>query len=106
MEKVEDLLHPDAARGYVPGIVEAVSRTSKGAQAAAILQSPGKEKDAINTYLNPCAFDLFSSVMLGIYTETANSTTPIDPKDERFIRGVLIGLGEGVKKVLFSPYEL
>eukprot|EP00567_Pseudictyota_dubia_P007532 CAMPEP_0197443154 /NCGR_PEP_ID=MMETSP1175-20131217/8979_1 /TAXON_ID=1003142 /ORGANISM="Triceratium dubium, Strain CCMP147" /LENGTH=574 /DNA_ID=CAMNT_0042973751 /DNA_START=162 /DNA_END=1886 /DNA_ORIENTATION=+ len=100
-----DLLHPESARGYLPGIINAAGLASKGAQAAAQLQSSGKEKGALNSYLNRCAFDMFSSMMLGIYTETANVTTPTDPENERFVKGAVQGLGTAIA-MLFSPYEL
>ncbi|KAL7550414.1 hypothetical protein ACHAWF_013649 [Thalassiosira exigua] len=100
-----DLLHPDAARGYLPGIVKAAGLASKGASAAASLQSSGDEKWAINSYLQRCAFDMFSSAMFGVYTETADVTTPTDPENERYVRGAVQGLGTAVE-MLFSPYEL
>mmetsp|Transcript_5947 Transcript_5947/g.13517 ORF Transcript_5947/g.13517 Transcript_5947/m.13517 type:complete len:618 (+) Transcript_5947:40-1893(+) len=99
-----DLLHPDAARGYLPGIIHAADLASKGAQASAVLQSSGEEKGAINSYLNRCAFDMFSSMMLGIYTETADRTTPADPENERFVRGSVQGLGTAIE-LLLSPYD-
>ena len=93
-----DLLHPDSARGYVPGIVHAAELASKGAQAAALLQSSGKEERALNAYLNRCSFDMFSSAMLGIYTETTDTTTATDPENIRFADGAAQGLGKAIQK--------
>eukprot|EP00579_Thalassiosira_antarctica_P005575 CAMPEP_0201901928 /NCGR_PEP_ID=MMETSP0902-20130614/54691_1 /ASSEMBLY_ACC=CAM_ASM_000551 /TAXON_ID=420261 /ORGANISM="Thalassiosira antarctica, Strain CCMP982" /LENGTH=676 /DNA_ID=CAMNT_0048435913 /DNA_START=32 /DNA_END=2064 /DNA_ORIENTATION=+ len=100
-----DMLHPDSARGYLPGIIHSAGLASKGAQAAAMLQSSGEENGALNSYLNRCAFDMFSSMMLGIYTETADETTRTDPENERFVKGAVQGLGTAIE-MIFSPYEL
>mmetsp|Transcript_3196 Transcript_3196/g.5817 ORF Transcript_3196/g.5817 Transcript_3196/m.5817 type:complete len:607 (+) Transcript_3196:243-2063(+) len=100
-----DLLHPDSARGYLPGIIHSAGLASKGAQAAAILQSSEEENGALNSYLDRCAFDMFSSMMLGIYTETADETTRTDPENERFVKGAVQGLGTAIE-MIFSPYEL
>eukprot|EP00579_Thalassiosira_antarctica_P019371 CAMPEP_0201954862 /NCGR_PEP_ID=MMETSP0904-20121228/2682_1 /ASSEMBLY_ACC=CAM_ASM_000553 /TAXON_ID=420261 /ORGANISM="Thalassiosira antarctica, Strain CCMP982" /LENGTH=606 /DNA_ID=CAMNT_0048498953 /DNA_START=1 /DNA_END=1821 /DNA_ORIENTATION=+ len=100
-----DMLHPDSARGYLPGIIHSAGLASKGAQAAAILQSSGEENGALNAYLKRCAFDMFSSMMLGIYTETADETTRTDPENERFVKGAVQGQGTAIE-MLFSPYEI
>lgn len=50
-----DLLHPESANGYVPGIARAASLASRGAQAAAVLQSSRQDDEAINSYLSRCA---------------------------------------------------
>eukprot|EP00579_Thalassiosira_antarctica_P028303 CAMPEP_0202028336 /NCGR_PEP_ID=MMETSP0905-20130828/63394_1 /ASSEMBLY_ACC=CAM_ASM_000554 /TAXON_ID=420261 /ORGANISM="Thalassiosira antarctica, Strain CCMP982" /LENGTH=830 /DNA_ID=CAMNT_0048592037 /DNA_START=106 /DNA_END=2595 /DNA_ORIENTATION=- len=100
-----DMLHPDSARGYLPGIIHSAGLASKGAQAAAMLQSSGEENGALNSYLDRCAFDMFSSMMLGIYTETADETTRTDPENERFVKGAVQGLGTAIE-MIFSRYEL
>jgi len=99
-----DLLHPEAARGYLPGIIEASRRASKGAAAAASLQASREETGALNTYLNRVAFDMFSSMMMGEYVETADVMTPTNPENARFVKGAVQGLG-GAVEMLFSPYE-
>lgn len=57
-----DLLHPEAARGYVPGIIEAAERASRGAKAAASLRASGDDA-ALNLYLSRSAFDMFSTMV-------------------------------------------
>lgn len=93
-----DLLHPEAARGYLPGIIEAAKRASRGARAASSMEG------GVNLYLSRCSFDLFSSMMLGIWTETADPTTPTDPENERFVDSAVDGLSTAVS-MIFSPYE-
>jgi cytochrome P450 len=58
------MLDPKSARGFVPGIVQAAKLASKGAPAA------GRQGN-VNHYLNLCAFDMFSSFMLGELTQCA-----------------------------------
>ena len=53
-----DLLSPAAAKGYIPGMIEAAQLASKGAPSIA---------DNMNYFLNCCAFDLFSTGALSIY---------------------------------------
>ena len=69
-----------------------------------MLQSSGEGNGALNSYLDRCAFDMFSSMMLGIYTETADETTRTDPENECFVKGAVQGLGTAIE-MLFSPYE-
>lgn len=98
-----DLLHPESANGYLPGISGAADLASKGAKAAAELQSLG-EKGAINSYFNRCAFDMFSSMMLGIKSNTADISTPTEPANASFVKGAVQGLGTSIE-MLFSPWE-
>jgi len=90
-----DMLHPDSARGFVPGILEAAYLASKGAQAAS---------DDMNLYLQRCAFDMFASAMLGELTQVADSTTATDPENERFVSSSSQGLGLATSMV-FDPKE-
>ena len=43
-------------------------------------------------------------MVLGIYTETGDRTTPADPENERFVQGSVQGLATAIE-LLFSPYE-
>jgi len=97
-----DLLHPDAARGYVPGLVKAAQLASKGAKAAA--ESTKEDGGALNGYLARCSFDMFSTVMFGELTEVADPTTPTDPINEEFVTNTTLGLSSSIN-MLFSPYE-
>jgi len=71
-----DLLSPQAARGYVPGVIEAAQIASKGAPHYA---------DDLNLYLNYCAFDMFQTIMFGELTKIADPNTPTDPINEEFV---------------------
>lgn len=61
-----DLLSPQSAATYMPGVIKAAQVASKGAPAFA---------DDFNTFLNRCAFDMFSTVMFGELIQSAS-----DPK--------------------------
>jgi hypothetical protein len=91
-----DLLHPESARGYVPGMIRAAELASAGACAS---------RKAINEYLGRCAFDLFTTIMFGELTEVADPTTPTDPQNVKFAAEAAAGLGASVQ-MLFDPYEL
>ena len=78
-----DLLSPQAAKGYVPAIVEAAQDASKAA--------PYYEDD-LNTYLNYCAFDMFQTVMFGEQTKTADPNTPTDPINKEFVDNSVLSL--------------
>ena len=67
-----------------------------------MLQSLGEENRALNSYLNWCTFDMFSSMMLKIYTNTANETMRTDPENKHSVKGTVQGLGTAIE-MLFSP---
>jgi len=90
-----DLLHPEAARGYIPGMVQAAKLASRGAPA---------DSDNLNNYLSRVSFDLFNSVMFGEYTKTADSTVPADPENIKFVNGTIQGLSTAIH-ILMDPYE-
>ncbi|KAL7537062.1 hypothetical protein ACHAWF_005651 [Thalassiosira exigua] len=92
-----DLFQPAAARGYVPGMIRAAELASRGAPAAAAAKD-------LNEYLSRCAFDLFSTLMFGEMTETADATTPTDPENVAFVQGAIRGLSTSVQ-ILVDPYE-
>jgi len=91
-----DLLSPAAAKGYIPGIIEAAQLASRGAPASA---------DNMNYFLNCCAFDLFNTVMFGELTEVADTVSPTDPDNLEFVNSALGGLANGVQ-LLASPYQV
>jgi cytochrome P450 len=90
-----DLLHPDSARGYLPGILEAARLASKGAPTS---------KNAMNDYLSRCAFDMFSSLMFGEMTQVADLSTPTNQENKRFVECAADGLGKAVFMAL-DPKE-
>lgn len=69
-----DLLHPSAAKGYVPGMIRASQIASEGA--------PLHAKD-IKKYTAYCSFDLFSSVMFGEFNGIASGKSGHEA-NERF----------------------
>ena len=78
-----DLLSPQAAAGYLPGVIHAAELASRGA--------PASNND-LNTYLNHCAFDMFCTVMFGILSETADPNTPTDPENLEFCNAAKVQL--------------
>jgi len=90
-----DLLHPEAARGYAPALIQAAKLASKGAPA---------HKDDLKNYLNYCSFDLFSSVMFGEMTEAANSGKDSDSKNVAFAKHATDGIAESIE-LLLDPFE-
>ena len=90
-----DLLHPEAARGYIPGMVQAAKLASRGALASS---------DDLNNYLSRVSFDLFSTIMFGELTKTADATAPADPENIQFVNGTIQGLSNAIQ-ILMDPYE-
>jgi cytochrome P450 len=78
-----DLLSPQAARGYVPGVVEAAQIASKGAK---------HYSGDLNTYLNYCAFDMFQTIMFGELTKVSDPNTPKDPVNVEFVENSVLSL--------------
>ncbi len=91
-----DLLSPQAARGYVPLVVEAAQIASKGAK---------HYSDNLNTYLNYCAFDMFQTIMFGELTKVADPNTNTDPQNLVFVENSVKSLGLMIKQ-LFDKTEL
>lgn len=79
-----DLLSPQAAKGYVPAIVESAKIASKGAK---------HYSGDLNNYLHYCAFDMFQTVMLGEFTKVSDPDTPTDPTNIKFVENSVISLG-------------
>jgi cytochrome P450 len=91
-----DLMHPASARGYVPGMIQAAELASKGAPAMS---------RCLNHYLNLCAFDLFSTIMFGELTQTADPAAPKDPENVRFVTNAVEGLSTALE-LFREPYEI
>jgi cytochrome P450 len=90
-----DLLSPQSAAGYIPGVIIAVELASKGA--------PQSQND-LNSYLNRCAFDMFCSVMFGELVRVADPSTPTEPKNLEFIENAVRFLNISTE-MLLNPYE-
>jgi len=94
-----DLLHPESARGYTPAMIQAAGLASKGA--------PAYVSD-MKKYLTHCSFDLFSAVLFGEMTNTANPNAKNKSDDFqtniRFAESTAAGLGESIN-ILFDPFE-
>lgn len=74
------LLAPKSARGHLQSI-------SKSAQLAS--RVAGMHADSFGFYLNRCAFDAFSSVMFGQFTNTADLESQTDQGNLEFMKSTL-----------------
>lgn len=95
----KDLLHPDSAKEYLPGIIQAAEIASKGAIAFS-----NKENVDLKTYFNYAAFDMFSAVAFGEMTKIASSEVKSDPEYEIFCKMALEGLSTAVL-ITMNPIE-
>jgi len=86
-----DMLSPQAAKGYVPAIVEAAQNASKAAS---------HYEDDLNHYLNYCAFDMFQTVMFGEQTKIVDPHTPTDPINKEFVENSIVSLALMVGQML------
>lgn len=85
-----DLLSPQAAREYVPGVVEAAQIASKGAKHYA---------DDLNLYLNYVAFDMFQTIMFGELTKVSDPNTPSEPVNEVFVKNSVDSLALLIRQI-------
>jgi len=95
------MLDPKAAKAYVPGIVQAAQLASQGAPDAS-------HRNQLNYYLNLCAFDMFSSFMLGELTQCANRSSVEDSENAlniQFCNAVIASM-EQMMQVAMSPMEI
>jgi len=90
-----DLMHPDAAKSYVPGLIEAARLASRAAPTC---------KDNLNTYFSHCAFDLFSAVMFGAFTKAADPNAKSNPENIVFAKSVVDGLRTAIS-IKLDPFE-
>jgi len=89
-----DLLSPDAAKGYVPGMIKACQTASQGA--------PLHAKN-INGYTAQCSFDMFSSIVFGEFPGLAGSGKK-EEQDEKFCTSSITAL-ELVLPMMADPTE-
>jgi len=97
-----DLLHPEAARGYIPGMVEAARLASRGAPASS--SKGGTDGDFI-PYLNRCAFDMFNTIMFGELTRTADPHGTPDAENLKFVDAASSGVTASLEQ-LRHPFEI
>lgn len=90
-----DLLSPDAARGYVPGMIKACQIASQGAPSHA---------NNINEYMAQCSFDMFTSIMFGEFTGLAGSGGDKDKHNEKFCTSSIAAL-ELIVPIIINPVE-
>jgi len=91
-----NLLSPQIAKGYLPGIVEAARLASRGAAHSA---------HAFDEYAARVSFDLFNSAFFGRLAKTADLTRKdADPRDVKFCQDTLDGF-EYLVPVVLSPLE-
>lgn len=89
-----DLLSPDAAKGYVKGMIKACQTASQGA--------PLHAKN-INEYAAQCSFDMFSSIVFGDFPGLAGSGEK-EERDENFCRSSITAL-ELIIPMMLDPTE-
>jgi len=89
-----DLLSPDAAKGYVPGMIKACQTASQGA--------PLHAKN-INGYTAQCSFDMFSSIVFGEFPGLAGRGKK-EEQDEMFCTSSIAAL-ELIIPMMADPTE-
>lgn len=102
------MLDPRTAKGFIPGISRAAELATAGAP------EMGRE-GKLNHYLNTAAFDMFSSFMLGEYTQAAagrartddngNESTSND-ENTRFCNAAIRFMEMSMADIARSPYEM
>ena len=99
------MLDPRTAKGFIPGISRAAELATAGAPE---MGRQGK----LNHYLNTAAFDMFSSFMLGEYTQAAAGRARVDndvtSNDEniRFCNAAIRFMEMSMADIARSPYEM
>ena len=98
-----NMLDPKAAKGFLPGILEAATTASA--------MAPLHAEADMNQYLNYTAFDMFTSFMFGQQLQTSASIVNPDPnvraenhENERFVNAAIGVFGTTNKMNLF-PLE-
>lgn len=87
-----DLLAPQSANRYLPGILETVPYISKG--------MPRYASD-LNNFLQMASFDMFCSVLLGIYPRITDPDAVVDPADKEFCTNVAKMISGGARITMF-----
>ncbi len=79
-----DLLSPAAAKGYVPGMVQAAQIASKGLV---------DFRSEVNEFMVQSSFDMFSSIMFREITGVTNPKSNPDPENIKFCNASAEALG-------------
>jgi len=91
-----DLLHPSAAKGYVPGIIRACRIASEGAPLYA---------SNIGEYTTYGSFDMFSAVAFGDFPGLASGSTSSSQEENRKFCDHTITAVETEFPMMFNPLE-
>lgn len=83
-----DLMSPDSARGYVPGMIQTAQIASKVVPAY---------KNDLNQFLAFSAFDLFSAIAFGEMMRSVDPDSNSDPENNIFARTVHEGIGLSIQ---------
>jgi cytochrome P450 len=89
-----DLLSPAAARGYVPGMIQAAQIASKGLESFC---------SDVNEFMVRTTFDMFSSMMFGEITGVANPKSNPDPENIKFCNVLKEALGS-IFPLMLKPH--
>ena len=92
-----DLLAPQSANRYLPGILEATRFISKG------MSAHGND---MNHFLQLASFDMFCSVLLGAFPRITDPDTATDPQDEEFCSNIasVLSSGSGMTLSLWETF--
>jgi cytochrome P450 len=82
-----DLLSPQSANRYLPGIIRAAKYASKGAASA----------ENVKHYLNEASFDMFSMILMGDLPRITDPSVESHPEDVVFCRSVANALSTNSK---------
>jgi len=96
------MLDPKAAKGFIPGIVQAAELASKN-----ILKASQNPNINLNQFLNYCSFDMFSSFMLGEMARSTESAVSIDQdhNENAIFCKSAVSLMETSSSLQRTPYE-
>ena len=89
-----DLLSPSAARGYIPGMIQAAKVASNGMADFC---------SDVNEFMVRTTFDMFSSMMFGEIAGIANPKSNPDPENMKFCISLKEGLGS-IYPLMIAPH--
>ena len=89
-----DLLAPSAAKGYIPGMIQAAKVASNGLADFC---------SDINDFMVRTTFDMFSSMMFGEMAGVANAKSNPDPENIKFCVSLKKGLGS-IYPLMIAPH--
>jgi hypothetical protein len=89
-----DLLSPSAARGYIPGMIQAAKGASNGLADFC---------SDVNEFMVRTTFDMFSSMMFGEMAGVANPKSNPEPENMKFCISLKEGLGS-IYPLMIAPH--